>query len=212
MKLSLYEYYRVIWVVKHKRKQEKDYKFDDTYTQKEMFLQQYSNKKKQLALVILRGNLSDNKKVKDVIPGSHPKTDACRTDLAIMLLSLFVPWECLLDLFLTTKTTITTYKKFIWSVWEQYEPDLLSHIQFFAQNVCQMRKSRIEVQANAVARSETRHLARLVADNWHNQGSQPFNNDIGTNNKLASINLAEFGLLGKIFFADVVKEIYQSSW
>ena len=35
LKLSLYEYYRVLLVVKHKCKQERDYKFDDIYTQKE---------------------------------------------------------------------------------------------------------------------------------------------------------------------------------
>ena len=39
LKLFLYEYYKVVSVVKHKRKQEVDYKFDDIYTQKEMFLQ-----------------------------------------------------------------------------------------------------------------------------------------------------------------------------
>ena len=101
LKLSLYEYYRVVSVVKRERKQEGDYEFDDTHTQKEMFLQQYSNKKKQLALVTLRGSLSDNKEAEDAIPGGHPETDTRRADLAIVLLSLFVPWERLLDLFHT---------------------------------------------------------------------------------------------------------------
>ena len=77
LKLSLYEYYRVISVVKRKRKQEGDYKFDDTYTQKEIILQQYFDKKKQLALVTLRGNLSNNEKVKDIISGGHLETNTC---------------------------------------------------------------------------------------------------------------------------------------
>ena len=38
LQLFLYEYYRVVLVVKHKRKKEKDYKFDDTHTQKKIFL------------------------------------------------------------------------------------------------------------------------------------------------------------------------------
>ena len=50
-------------------------------------------------------------------------------------------------------------------------------------------------------------LAKLAADDWHNQSSQPFNDNIDTNNKLASINLAEFGLFGKISLTDVIKEV-----
>lgn len=37
LKLSLYEYYKVISVVKREQKQEKDYKFDNTHTQKKCF-------------------------------------------------------------------------------------------------------------------------------------------------------------------------------
>ena len=69
LKLSLYEYYKVVSIVKLKRKQEGDYEFDDTHTQKEMFLQRYSDKKKQLVAIILRGNLSSNEKAKNAIPG-----------------------------------------------------------------------------------------------------------------------------------------------
>ena len=70
-----------------------------------------------------------------------------------------------------------------------------------------MRKSRIEVQADVVVRSEAWELAKLGADNWHNQGSQPFNNDIDTNKGLALVNLAKFRLPGKTSLADAVKEI-----
>ena len=38
LQLSLYEYYRIVLVVKHKRKQKRDYKFDDIHTQREEFL------------------------------------------------------------------------------------------------------------------------------------------------------------------------------
>ena len=119
-----------------------------------MFLQRYSGKSNQLALVTLRGNLSDNEEAEDAIPGSHPETDVRRVDLAFVLLSLFVSWERLLDLFYTERAKIATYKKFAWSVWERCEPNLPPHVQFYAQNICQMRKSKIEVRADTVARSE----------------------------------------------------------
>ena len=57
-----------------------------------MFVKQYSNHKNQLALVILKGNLSDNEKAKDAIPGGHPETDTCLVDLAVVFLSLFISY------------------------------------------------------------------------------------------------------------------------
>lgn len=47
--------------------------------------------------VTLRGNLSDNEEVKDVIHGDYFKTNACWADLVVVLLSLFNPWKHLLD-------------------------------------------------------------------------------------------------------------------
>lgn len=41
-----------------------------------MFLQEYSNKKKQLALIILRENLSNNEEAKNALFGGHLETDA----------------------------------------------------------------------------------------------------------------------------------------
>lgn len=70
-----------------------------------------------------------------------------------------------------------------------------------------MRKSRIEVHTNAVARNEARELARLVADDWHDQGPQPYDDDIDTDNELTSVNLAKFGLPGKTSLADVVRGV-----
>ena len=46
-----------------------------------------------------------------------------------------------------------------------------------------MQKSRIEVCTNIVAQSEAQKLAQLAVDNWHNQGAEPYNNDIDNDNK-----------------------------
>lgn len=37
LQLFLYKYYKVILVIKYKQKQERDYKFDNTYIQKKIF-------------------------------------------------------------------------------------------------------------------------------------------------------------------------------
>lgn len=77
-----------------------------------MFIQQYSINKNQLALVTLRWNLFNNEKVEDTIPGSNLKTNACQTDLVIVLLSLFISSKQLLDLFHAARVINATYKKF----------------------------------------------------------------------------------------------------
>ena len=38
LQLFLYEYYKIVSIDKHERKQDKDYKLDDTYTKREMFV------------------------------------------------------------------------------------------------------------------------------------------------------------------------------
>ena len=88
--LSLYEYYRVVSVVKRERKQEGDYNFDNTHIQKEMFFQQYFDKRKQLTLIILKKNLSDNEKAENIISGGDSETDTPWVDFQIVFLSLFV--------------------------------------------------------------------------------------------------------------------------
>ncbi len=70
----------------------------------------------QLALVVLRGKLSENEESEDAIPGGHPETDARRTDLSLILLSLFVPWNHLSSLFLAEGATFEIYKEFCWRV------------------------------------------------------------------------------------------------
>ncbi len=65
-----------------------------------------------MALVILYGNLFKNEESEDAIPGSYPKIDVCHTNLSLVLLSLFVPWNYLLSLFMTERVTSKTYKEF----------------------------------------------------------------------------------------------------
>lgn len=67
-----------------------------------------------MALVILRGNLSKDKKLKEAIPGGYPKSDACHADLNLVILCLFVSWNYLLSLIVAEGATSETYNKFCW--------------------------------------------------------------------------------------------------
>lgn len=110
--ISIYEYLRFVSIVKRSQQQGNDYEFDAGHRQRGDFVQRPLKRVEQLALVVLRGNLSENEESEDAIPGGHPETDARRTDLSLILLSFFVPWNHLLPLFLTEGATLATYKEF----------------------------------------------------------------------------------------------------
>lgn len=43
-----------------------------------------------MALIVLRRNLSENKKLEDIIPWRYLETDACYIDLSLIFLFIFV--------------------------------------------------------------------------------------------------------------------------
>ncbi len=65
-----------------------------------------------MSLIVLYGNLSKNEELEDVIPRGHPEIDVYHTDLGHVFLSLLVPWNYLLLLFIVEEVTWKTYKKF----------------------------------------------------------------------------------------------------
>ncbi len=77
--------------MKRSQLQGRDNEFGDDHRQKENFAQRPLKRIKQLALIILHGKLSDNEESEDAIPGGYPETDVHRTNLSLILLSLFMP-------------------------------------------------------------------------------------------------------------------------
>lgn len=49
-------------------------------------------------------------------------------------------------------------------MWIIYELMLLSHVKFYTQNVCQIRKTRIEIRVNIVAYVDAYKVVRFAAD------------------------------------------------
>ncbi len=77
--------------MKRSQQQDTNYEFDVGHRCRRDFVQRPLKRIEQMALVVLRRNLSENKELEDAIPGGYPETDACRADLSLILLSLFVP-------------------------------------------------------------------------------------------------------------------------
>ncbi len=205
-RISIYEYLRFVSIVKRSQQQGGDYEFADSHRQKEDFVQRPLKHIEQLALVVLRGKLSENEELEDAIPGGHPETDARRTDLSLILLSLFVPWNHLSSVFLAKGAILETYKEFCWRVWVKCEPKLPPYVRFYANNVCQMRKTRIEVRADIAARADAREAARLAVDDWCDETTDMVDSDREAEIDPTNMGLAEFGVQTKTFLADSVRE------
>ncbi len=205
-RISIYKYLQFVSIVKRSQQQRGDYKFADGHRQKEEFVQKPLKRIKQLALVVLRGKLFENEESEDAIPGGHPETDACHTNLSLILLSLFVPWNHLSSLFLVEGATLETYKKFCWRVWGKCKPKLPSHIRFYANNVCQIRKTRIEVRADIAARIDAREAARLAVDDWRDKTIDMANSNGEAEIDPTNVGLVEFGVQTITSLADSVRK------
>lgn len=152
--------------------------------------------------------MSKNEKVEDTVLESYFKTDARRANLSLILLSLFIPWGQLLYLFLIEGVIIARYKDYNEKIWAKCEKFPLSYIKFYAQNVCQIRKSRIKVKTNLTIHTDACEAAKFAVDNW----CDAIIDITGNSNDKSKIdgpnvNLAEFRVYTEILLAVSVRKI-----
>ncbi len=197
-RINIYEYLRFVSIVKQ------SYKFVDGHRQKKNLVQRPLKRIEQLALIVLRRKLSENEELKDAIPRSHPKIDTCCTDLSLIFLSLFVLWNHLSSLFLAKEAALEIYKKYCWKVWVKYELKLWPYVRFYAKNVYQIRKTRIEIWANIAARADTLKAARLAHDIWRDETTYMANSNAKAEIDPINVELAEFGVCTKTSLADII--------
>lgn len=159
-----------------------------------------------MSFIVLRGNLSENEEAEDAIPGSHPETDARRTNPSLIFLSLFISWNRLLFLFPAEGATMATYKKFCSNVRTKCEPTLPSHVKFYTQNIYQMRKTRIEVRADIVAHADTCEGARLTTDDWQDETIDMADSNNEADINCANVDLVKFGVYNKTLLANNIRK------
>ena len=92
----------------------------------------------------LLGPLFDSDALGDIISADDPGTVEGHNDIAVILLALFVPWDRLQPLFADMGATDDNYSSFCWAIWCLCYPTLDDHVKYYATNVLQMRKSKID--------------------------------------------------------------------
>ena len=84
-----------------------------------------------------------------------------------------------------------------------------SYIKFYILNICQIRKSRIEIKASLVVNANAREAAMLTANNWYDTTVdiiRDSNNE--SDNDYAKIDLLEYEIYTKTLLADSIRETY----
>lgn len=83
---------------------------------------------------------------------------------------------------------------------------LLSHIKFYIQNICKMRKTRIEVKTNIILHIDAQKIARVATNNLRNMIIDITDSNNKANIDFANINLIKFRIYIKILLANSVQK------
>lgn len=152
----LYVYLRVVDVFPRKLAQKGDIDFSHSHRNQHNLVQRHGTRDSPSVIKLL-GQLCDTEDIDDTILIDHANEDGKLNNIAVILLALFVPWERLPILFRDAGATENTYISCCWNIWSQCCPTLDAHVQYYASNLLQMRRSKVEAQAQAAANAEANH-------------------------------------------------------
>ena len=85
---------------------------------------------------------------------SIENSNSRNNNITMVLLALFISWKRLFKYFTKLEVTESTVLLLCWNIWYKCQLTLNAHIQFYATNLLQMRKSRLEAHATSESRAE----------------------------------------------------------
>ncbi|MCJ1342680.1 hypothetical protein MMC31_000867 [Peltigera leucophlebia] len=135
---------RVISIYPRKLANSSDIEFESSHPRHQTHVQRHSTKPGSQADVKLIGPLFDSDGLSNIISADDPGTVEGHNDIVVILLALFVPWNRLHSLFADMGATNDNYSSFCWAIWCLCYPTLDDHGKYYAANVLQMRKSKID--------------------------------------------------------------------
>lgn len=89
-------------------------------------------------------------------------------------------------------------------------PDvLLLYLRFYTQNIYQLKKNIIKIEANLVQYADACKAIKLVANNWYNVNIDIIDNSNDkSNNHYAKDDFVEFKIYTKILLANIIRKTY----
>ncbi|MCJ1349552.1 hypothetical protein MMC31_007793 [Peltigera leucophlebia] len=155
---------RVISIYPRKLANSSDIEFESSHPRHQTHVQRYSTKTGSQADVKLIGPLFDNDGLSNIISADDPRTAEGHNDIVVILLALFVPWNRLHSLFADMGAINDNYLSFCWAIWCLCYPTLDDHVKYYATNVLQMRKSKIDACEIAARNDHTGSLEKNVME------------------------------------------------
>ena len=163
--LCLYEYLKVVAIKPMGAATASDTPFLPLHPGYETHIQNYSRTRPANAFsVAFTGSFSDQQALEDSVRGGHPETDSMRSDMALVLLALLVPWHRLPPLFDGLDCAAGAYRHHCADIWASVEPTLPPHLQDVARNVQLLRKCKEDARVDAALRREARQAASSAQD------------------------------------------------
>ncbi len=143
-KFCLFVYMRIVSIYPQKLANSSDIEFEPSHPKYQTHIQRHFTKLGSPAEVKLLGPLFDSDDLDDIILADDPGTAEGHNDIAVILLVLFIPWDRLQLLFADMGATDDNYSSFCWAIWYLCYPTLEDHVKYYAINILQMRKSKID--------------------------------------------------------------------
>ena len=169
-----------------------DIRFLPEHPNYEDLIQNYSEKRlANTYTVALIGSLSENQSLEDSVHGGHPETESMQNDLALILLALLVPWNQLPPKFATFDCSNQAYKGHCAAIWNEIKPSLPPHIQYVAQNIELLRKSKADAQVDAALWKDARRsaLSQIIPEVYSENDDEDNDDVIKSETTDDSINL-----------------------
>lgn len=99
--------------------------------------------------------MCDSDGLYDIISANDPETVGGHNNIAVILLALFVVWNCLHLLFADISVTDDNDLSFCWAIWCHCYPTFNDHVKYDAINILEMRKSKINTYELAARNDHT---------------------------------------------------------
>lgn len=103
----------------------------------------------------------DSDSLDNMIFADDSKTAEGYNNIAVILLALFMPWDCLYSLFVDIGAINDNYLSFCWAIWCHCYPTLNNHVKYYATNILQIGKNKINT-CELAARND--HTGSLEVD------------------------------------------------
>ncbi len=112
-----------------------DIEFESSHPKYQTHVQRYFAKPRSQAEVKLLGPLFDNDGLGNIVSVDNLETAVGYTNIPMILLALFVPWDYLQSLFADMGITDNNYSSFCWVIWCLCYPTLDKHVKYYITNV-----------------------------------------------------------------------------